>query len=114
MNTIDHYVSIAEASGRMVNAARSSDWEALVTAEEECARRIAALQDHQGAAALPADGSGLPTAPEAQERIQLLSRILAHDAEIRGLTEPWLRQLEQLLAGSSREHLRHSAYRSDN
>ena len=41
MNTIDYYRSIAEASSRMVSAARAGDWDALVHAEEECARRVA-------------------------------------------------------------------------
>ena len=41
MNTIDYYRSIAEASSRMVSAARSGDWDALVNAEEECAQRVA-------------------------------------------------------------------------
>ena len=47
MKTIDLYASIAEASHHMVNAARASNWDALVDAEKECARRVAVLRAHR-------------------------------------------------------------------
>ena len=105
MNTIDHYKSIAQASADMLDAARDSDWDELVSAEEKCAHRIAALQMHQeGGLADTADGAG---------RIRILGEILAHDAEIRDLTTPWLRQLEQILAAGSQERRLQNTYRSD-
>ena len=110
MNTIDHYASIAEASQRMVHAARANDWDALVEAEQECAARIAALQDHQSEHGLGADGGNLSGPGDAKRRISLLSEILAHDAEVRELTTPWLRQLEQLLAGVGQAGRGHAAY----
>ncbi len=105
MNTIDYYHSIAEASSRMVSAARSGDWEALVSAEEECARRVALLQEHQQA--------GETGNADPRQRIHILGEILAHDAEVRALTTPWLQRLEQLLAGASGERRLGHAYRSD-
>jgi hypothetical protein len=38
-----------------------------------------------------------------RRRMELLRRMLAADAEIRGRSEPWLRQLEQLIS-SPRPH----------
>jgi len=107
MKTIDLYVSIAEASHHMVNAARASNWDELVSAEQECARRVAALRAHQESNGATSD------AAEEKRRINILGEILAHDAEIRELTSPWLRQLEQFLAGSNRERRLGDAYRSD-
>lgn len=105
MNTIDYYRSIAEASSRMVSAARASDWDALVHAEAECARRVADLEAHQQA------GESGNTNP--QQRVRILGEILAHDAEVRALTTPWLKRLEQLLAGASGERRIGNAYRSE-
>jgi flagellar protein FliT len=107
MKTIDLYVSIAEASNHMVNAARASNWDALVDAEQECARRVAALREHQATAGNAAD------AGDEKRRINILGEILAHDAEIRELTSPWLKQLERFLAGSSRERRLGDTYRSE-
>ena len=105
MKTIDYYHLIAEASSSMVSAARSGDWDALVRAEAECARRVADLQVHQQA-------SGAENA-DAKQRIHILSEILAHDAEVRALTTPWLQRLGQLLAGASGERRIGNAYRSE-
>lgn len=105
MNTIDYYRSIAEASNKMVSAARGGDWDALVNAEEECARRVADLQEHQ-----QANGAGNA---DPQQRIHILGEILAHDAEVRALTTPWLQRLEQLLAGASGERRLGNAYRPE-
>lgn len=106
MKTIDLYVSIAEASHHMVNAARASNWDALVDAEKECARRVAALRAHQESTGTAIDAS------DEKRRINILGEILAHDAEIRELTSPWLKQLEKFLAGSSRERRLGDTYRS--
>ena len=105
MTTIDYYRSISEASSRMVNAARSGEWDALVTAQEECARRVALLQEHQQA------GENGNTDPK--QRMHILGEILAHDAEVRALTTPWLQRLEQLLAGASGERRLGNAYRAE-
>ncbi|MBL8384876.1 MAG: flagellar protein FliT [Burkholderiales bacterium] len=107
MKTIDLYQSIAEASRQMVDAARAADWDALVGAEKECASRVAILRQRQAGSAAALD------AGDEQHRMRLLREILAHDAEIRELTTPWLRRLEQLIAGASYERRVGDAYRAD-
>jgi len=76
MKTIDLYVSIAEASHHMVNAARASNWDELVSAEQECARRVAALRAHQESNGATSD------AAEEKRRINILGEILALGDEL--------------------------------
>jgi len=99
MDIIAHYAAIADASGRMLAAARAGDWDGLVNAEEECARRVAVLE---------ALGDIQPKdANERQMRIVILRNILAHDAEIRELTAPWLTRLDTMLRNMSQgRHVR--------
>jgi flagellar protein FliT len=95
---LEHYEAIARASQRMLDAARASDWDEVERQEERCRTLVAALK----AAAL---GGSLPPA-ENRRRLDLLRRILADDAEIRGRADPWLKQLEKLIA-SPRTRDRH-------
>ncbi|HKY01509.1 MAG TPA: flagellar protein FliT [Burkholderiales bacterium] len=86
---LSHYESIVDASEAMLAAARRSDWDALVEAEKECARCIARLKAAQPPSILSTSAD--------RRRFDLIRKILAHDAEIRKLTQPWLTQLEQFL-----------------
>ena len=91
MKTIDHYDAIAAASSRMLLAARAGDWDALAAAEGDCAQRIATLEGLQREDAI--------AAAEQPRRMRALRQVLAHDAEIRDLTMPWLERLDRMLAG---------------
>jgi flagellar protein FliT len=87
---LDHYDAIARASQLMLEAARHSDWDEVSRQEERCRILIAALK----AASLEA-----PLRPaDNRRRMDLLRRILADDAEIRGRADPWLKQLERLIS----------------
>ena len=100
---LSYYESVAEASEVMLAAARRSDWDALIAAEKECARRIEALKS----ARIPAS-----LGPEADKRrYQLIRAVLAYDAEIRELTQPWMTQLEQLLGAARNGRRVDQAYR---
>lgn len=86
---IQRYEAIAQASRRMLSAARSEDWDEVARLEDRCRDLIAELKaanrtEHLGAS-------------EQRRRIELLRGILADDAEIRARAEPWLRQLERLV-----------------
>ncbi len=83
------YDSIADASGRMLEAARRADWEAVVAEEERCRELVAAVET--GAAA------PLSEAEKAAKQA-ILRKVLADDAEIRNLAEPWMRHLETMLS----------------
>lgn len=102
MDIIAHYASIAASSGRMLAAARDGDWDALVAAEHECADRVAALEALGHIA--PKDEY------ERATRIGLLRTILANDAEIRSLTEPWMQKLEGMIGSMGQGRRVRQAY----
>jgi flagellar protein FliT len=85
------YEAIERASADMLCAARNGNWDEVVKLEGACAVLIAQLK-HTAT-----------TAPLGKEEVQLKSRImqriLVNDAEIRQLAEPWLEDLDKLLAG---------------
>jgi flagellar protein FliT len=93
---LDHYEQIAQASQLMLDAARNSDWDEVERQEDRCRTLVASLK-----AASVASPRLRPQ--DNRRRMELLRRMLAADAEIRGRSEPWLRQLEQLLS-SPRPH----------
>lgn len=86
-----YYEAIERASQDMVEAARTGNWDEVVKLEGACAVLIAQLK-HAAAQR--------PLAPqESQLKSRIMQRILLNDAEIRHLAEPWLDDLEQILAG---------------
>ena len=85
---LDRYQEISALSARMVDAARTGDWDGLVVLE----RRVAEIRDRLMSA--PVGSLSEPA------RIHdLIQRILADDAEVRRHTEPWMEQVRLLLSG---------------
>jgi flagellar protein FliT len=78
----------------MVAAARADDWLEVSRLERQCIRRVHNLKR---AARVQSLGPH-----EQRTRVRLLRSILADDAEIRRLAEPWLTELEQLLLPGQR------------
>ena len=101
---LPHYESVAALSARMLAAARAGDWDSLVNAERECAEQIRALQSQE------AEASARQDLAANRARIHILQRMLLHDAEIRNLTQSWLRGLEKLLCTAGLDRLVRSAY----
>lgn len=93
MNTVllNYYEAIEQASQDMLEAARIGDWDHVVKLEGACALLIAQLKRN---------AAGIPLASEeAQIKSRIMQRILINDAEIRQLAEPWLEDLDNVLAG---------------
>jgi flagellar protein FliT len=86
---LEHYEAIAAASRRMLEAARADDWDEVAREEDRCRTLIGGLQRARASGALPRG--------DRRVRLALLRAILADDAEIREIAEPWLRQLDALL-----------------
>jgi flagellar protein FliT len=85
------YEAIEQASADMLVAARDGKWDEVVKLEGACVLLISQLKHAAGKQ---------PLAPEeAQMKSRIMQRILLNDAEIRHLAEPWLEDLESLLAG---------------
>ena len=77
MNSVllNYYEAIEKASQDMLEAARVGNWDHVVKLEGACAVLIAQLKS------------------------RIMQRILINDAEIRQLAEPWLEDLDEILAG---------------
>ena len=86
---LDYYKAIESASQRMLEAARSEDWDQIMHLEGTCAVLIAQLRHKSRSLHLAPD--------ERKEKTRIMQRILRTDAEIRVLAEPWLSALEQLM-----------------
>ena len=93
MNTplLNCYQAIEKASEDMLEAARNGNWDQVLKLEGACALLIAHLRNSAEQQALASD--------EAQFKSRIMQRILVNDAEIRQLAEPWLEELDDLLAG---------------
>jgi flagellar protein FliT len=89
---LNYYQAIEKASQDMLEAARTGNWDQVLKLEGACALLISQLkQTAQNEAPLGKE--------EAQFKSRIMQRILVNDAEIRQLAEPWLDNLDDLLAG---------------
>lgn len=89
---LDYYRSIEESSLKMLNAAKSQDWDQVVWCEGVCAVLIEQLRVRSRSEEL---------LPEFRsEKSKIMQRILFNDAQIRYLAEPWLDHLDERTAGA--------------
>lgn len=91
---LNYYQAIEKASQDMLDAARSGNWDQVLKLEGACALLISQLKTSASAQPLGDD--------EVQFKSRIMQRILINDAEIRQLAEPWLDDLDQLLAGRTK------------
>jgi flagellar protein FliT len=88
---LNYYEAIEQASRDMLEAARVGNWDHVVKLEGACALLISQLKHA---------ATQQPLAPdEAKLKSRIMQRILLNDAELRQLAEPWLEDLDDLLAG---------------
>lgn len=88
---LQYYEAIEQASSDMLLAARAGNWDAVVKLEGACALLISQLKHAATKQSLDTE--------EAQLKSRIMQRILINDAEIRQLAEPWLEDLDGILAG---------------
>lgn len=88
---LHYYEAIEQASQDMLAAARVGNWDHVVKLEGACALLIAQLKHTAREHSLNTE--------ESQLKSRIMQRILLNDAEVRTLAEPWLEDLDQLLAG---------------
>jgi flagellar protein FliT len=91
---LGYYEALERASNDMLAAARAADWDQVVKLEGACVLLIAQLKH-------AATEQNLAT-EEARQKSRIMQRILVNDAEIRTLAEPWLDELDEMMAGKSR------------
>ena len=91
---LNYYEAIEQASADMLAAARAGNWDQVVKLEGACVLLISQLKHAARERTLaPA---------EAQLKSRIMQRILVNDAEIRMLAEPWLEDLDHMMAGRAR------------
>ena len=88
---IELYEEMSRLSSRMVEAARSGDWDNLIELEQGVSGLRNILMT------TPEDSTA-PATDQARKS-SLIQSILEDDAEIRRHTEPWMEQLCRLLNG---------------
>ena len=88
---LNYYEAIERASQDMLEAARNGNWDHVVKLEGACALLISQLKHAASKQSLGPE--------EAQLKSRIMQRILVNDAEIRQLAEPWLEDLDNMLAG---------------
>ncbi len=91
---LHYYQAIEKASQDMLEAARTGNWDQVLKLEGACALLISQLKQTASGKSLDSD--------EAQFKSRIMQRILVNDAEIRQLAEPWLDELDDLLAARSK------------
>lgn len=96
------YERIAELTAAMLAAARESQWEELIVLENECKTVFASLVETAQAP--------LATPEQMRRKAALIQQVLADDAEIRKLVEPWVAELGQWLGSSSRSNRLQDTY----
>ena len=101
---LSRYEAIAQTTCRMLDAARIADWEGLVVHERVCAGLIEELK------AAGDDRRSLSREAALRKR-QIIRRLLADDAEIRNLTQPWLTKLESILRTGANQRRIDATYR---
>jgi len=88
---IQYYEAIEQASEQMLQAAKGGDWDQVIKLEGACAVLISRLKQAASEHDLGRD--------ERVLKSRIMKRILVNDAEIRTLAEPWLEDLEKMMAG---------------
>ncbi len=91
---LSFYKAIEQASADMLTAARMGDWDMVVKLEGACVLLISQLKD-------AAQGRQLD-AEESKAKSRILQRILLNEGEIRNLVEPWLPEVDRIIAGKPR------------
>jgi flagellar protein FliT len=97
MNTelLNYYEAIEQASADMLARPRPATGTQVVKLEGACVLLISQLK--HAAAAAPLDNDA------ARTKARIMQRILVNDAEIRHLAEPWLQDLDDMMAGKRQD-----------
>jgi flagellar protein FliT len=98
---IEDYQRLSGITGQMRNAAIGGEWDRLISLEKECKRKVEEIKPHDG----------IPSDPEERaQKMALLKKILADDADIRSRTENWLEQFQRIMQSARSEQRLQQAY----
>jgi flagellar protein FliT len=99
------YEEIAVITGRMVSAARESDWKQLASLEKQCAKHIEMIKTNDVEAA---------QGTTRERKIKVIQKILADDREIRNITQPWMARLSKQNSSTHAQRKLSQAYGLNN
>lgn len=94
-DVLSMYEQIAGLTGRMVEAARSGDWDGLSHLEVRCAEESRRVEE--------CDVPAL-TGTHRLRKLDFIKLILANDRDIRAMTEPWMARVANVVQGSAETH----------
>lgn len=83
------YKAILAVTGKMLSAAQNSQWDELVSLEQECKQLTGRLTKEESGAILDKE--------LLQNKVSIIHQILDDDAQIRAITEPWMSRLQEIL-----------------
>lgn len=106
--TLAAYRSISRLTGEMAEAARAGEWDKLTALERRCAALVAQFGRGQ-----PAPLASRLSNDVLLQKVELIHKILADDAEIRRYTEPWMGRMQTLLGNAGMERRLRRAYDPD-
>ncbi len=89
VSLLNIYAIFAEHSGAMLESAQRGDWDDVTRREKACSQLIDVLRNFSSLKPAHED--------ERQECMRLVRKVLADDAAIREIAQPWLRELDQIL-----------------
>jgi flagellar protein FliT len=92
---LETYDRLLSTTAHMLSAAQAGDWQRLVSLENDCSELVACLSRLENDDPLP---EGLRVRKAA-----MIRKVLADDAAIRDITEPWLARLGTMLSANRRE-----------
>jgi len=98
---IQNYEYLSSLTEQMRVAALQGEWDQLVELEKQCRARVAIMKVQ--------DAAALDEATRLR-KAELIRKILADDAEIRSLTEPWMAQLQRIMHSAQQESRLLDAY----
>ena len=99
---ISIYEAVSDLTGQMLVAAQTRDWENLAELESHCASHVNTLKAGEPGMAL--------TGESRAKKIRIIHQIMAHDRQIRNLTEPWMAELSALMNSVGTERKLSRAY----
>ncbi len=101
---ITTYESILSTTGEMLTAAQNNEWDRLIALEKECRALTDKLIHNKPEQKLNAEFQ--------QKKVAIIHQVLAHDAQIREITEPWMMRLQNILNTAGHKRNLQQAYQN--
>ncbi len=89
VQTLKTYNAILATTSKMLAAAQNNEWDQLIQLEQECKQLTEIL--------IKNDQEPILDKEFLQKKVKIIHQILADDAQIRAITEPWMMKLQDML-----------------